>query len=99
MATKQDKIAEAIQTASDTAKNGSGMSFGDVPMVDINPKSIEAKRVKTGGRRKKENEDKASESVTIKITPLQLEELTNKAGLIPLSAYIKNILKESGTIN
>lgn len=97
--TKESKIADAIKTASNTANASGGMSFGDIEMVDINPKNKETKRPKTGWRQKKEDEDKASESIMLKVTPKQLAELKKVAGLVPVSTYIKHILKSNGYLN
>jgi hypothetical protein len=50
------------------------------------------------GRPKKSVDECDSEPVTLKLTPLEMQILKNKAGLVPLSRYIKHYLRTESNL-
>lgn len=56
-------------------------------------KTEETKKTGRAGRQKLPLDQKASETVTLKLTPKEKQRFTEKAGIVPLGTYLKNYLK------
>lgn len=58
-------------------------------------KSIKEVTAKKPGRKKLPPEQKASETVTLKLTPAEKKIFDSKAGYVPPGTFLKNYLKEN----